>query len=408
MRNIKEEKGMKKFLTVFLVLCMVLCFCISVSAEPGGIYRVEEAGMTVKVPQDWIVLTRNTPPSDEDISQYYTDYAAMIEFMEAYDLYIDVYPTSDTCISLEMWSAGEMADEMRAMMEAADDATVQSILQEAQADGKFTVFSNMKFYQSNPGGGNNYRYLQYDGKAEDFTYREYAIVVDGKAMFIANVPLGKTSLDAKDISDLENFLKAVHIDGAKSIAVNKKEGAAPKEPAKAGSQNSGISIPEKGIDMETILLWVLAGIVIIAIVVIGILLLGKRRKRSRLESISSASMRPEISMQPAQPTQPPQPVSPAPFVPAAAPVQPAPSASSVQSVLPATSVQSESVIQTNTEAISQEATETVCSNCGKGNQKNAAFCMHCGTKLEKKLVCKACGAPLAERDVFCRNCGTKV
>lgn len=417
---------MKKFLIVFLVLCMVLCFCMPVSAEPGGIYRIEEAGMTVKIPQDWIVMTRNTPPSDENIARHYTDYTGMIEFMMEYDIYIDVYPPAqDTCISLEMWPADELADEMRAMMEAADDASVQNILQAMQADGKFTTFSNVKFYQSNPGGDNNYRYLQYDGKAEDFTFREYAIIVDSKVMFISSIPLKKDSLGIKDIDDLENFLKATYIDGAKSIVVSEK----------------------KGIDVKTILLWVLAGLVIIGAVVIGILLLGKKGKQFGRTAwqgpTSNANMQPETPMQPVQPIQPISPVS---SVSAAASAQPASSISSVQpmqtmreyavpfeqnqpttpeqsiasqppiqhfvppvqSIPPATSMQSESTIQASAEAVLQKATATVCSNCGKDNEKDAVFCVKCGTKLEEKLVCKACGTPLEERDVFCRKCGTKV
>lgn len=50
----------------------------------------------------------------------------------------------------------------------------------------------------------------------------------------------------------------------------------------------------------------------------------------------------------------------------------------------------------------------LCQKCGAELQDNAAFCMECGSKVERKTVCQKCGAELQENAVFCMECGTKV
>lgn len=50
----------------------------------------------------------------------------------------------------------------------------------------------------------------------------------------------------------------------------------------------------------------------------------------------------------------------------------------------------------------------LCQKCGAELQDNAAFCMECGAKVERKVICRKCGSELQENAVFCMECGTKV
>jgi hypothetical protein len=52
-----------------------------------------------------------------------------------------------------------------------------------------------------------------------------------------------------------------------------------------------------------------------------------------------------------------------------------------------------------------------CPNCGKEVPEDALFCNSCGCKITKEAEvksCSNCGQPLAEDSAFCVHCGTKV
>lgn len=61
---------MKKGLATLMILCILCCFCASVSAAPGGTYRIEETGMSLDIPTDWTVFTRDASLNDPDIKGY--------------------------------------------------------------------------------------------------------------------------------------------------------------------------------------------------------------------------------------------------------------------------------------------------------------------------------------------------
>lgn len=51
-----------------------------------------------------------------------------------------------------------------------------------------------------------------------------------------------------------------------------------------------------------------------------------------------------------------------------------------------------------------------CPNCGNDISLEAAFCLHCGTKIERfeKQKCSVCGSEIAEGAAFCTNCGKRI
>lgn len=55
------------------------------------------------------------------------------------------------------------------------------------------------------------------------------------------------------------------------------------------------------------------------------------------------------------------------------------------------------------------ASETqTCPDCGDDYPSGAAFCPHCGHKIEQKETCAECGAELVEGANFCAQCGAAV
>lgn len=53
-----------------------------------------------------------------------------------------------------------------------------------------------------------------------------------------------------------------------------------------------------------------------------------------------------------------------------------------------------------------------CPQCGKDIDSKAAFCQHCGYRMEQQTPnlrqCKHCGAPLLDDALFCVECGEKI
>ncbi len=437
---------MKKFLAIVMVLCLVFGFCMPISAEAGGIYRLDEAGMTMKVPQDWKVLTRASSATDKDILIQYNSYDEMMNFMRNNDIYVDVLPESNTYISVEMWPADEMIDELYDILNAGSEGEMQSILSQAQTDGKLPSIKNATFYYGNPGEDNNYRYFQYDVDGENFPYREYVIVANGQVLFIYTARMDNSALKSNDIGNVEEFLEGVRFADGRSVA------AAGGSTSSSSNTNNVTTSSSGGV--KTILLWILAGLVVAGMVVAGIWLFGKKKPNSGAKPVQSATPVTPVAPQPVQPAAPVAPVAPQPVQPAApvtpiapqsaAPVTPvevppAQPTAFVEPVVPAAPVAEEPVVPVtpvapqptqpiepavpvepvapvapqfaqpaDSVAPAQLAEDKIdCAACGAKIPSTTAFCTECGAKVEKKPVCKNCGAVLEEGAVFCTNCGTK-
>lgn len=50
----------------------------------------------------------------------------------------------------------------------------------------------------------------------------------------------------------------------------------------------------------------------------------------------------------------------------------------------------------------------ICKKCSTENPENAAFCQHCGKRLDGKVVCPKCGTANEEQANFCLACGFKL
>ncbi len=356
---------MKKALAVLMALCVVFCFCMPLSAMDMT-HRIEEAGMDVTLPEDWVVYTRDTPANDPNIEIYYVGHAEMIAYMEKYDVYMEVLPDSEMMVGVKIWSVDRLGTDFRNVLSTEDKAERDRLFNDMIINAPAGDVTLLELYESNVGGDNNYLYLKNEVRTESYIVEQYVAVVGDKAVFVYGMPTDTYRLDAFNQGVLKQILKDIRYDNGTLIGAtqsNKPIGGTDQPDQSTPSSSVAPSAPSKGtMDVRTIVLIALGALVLAGVAVAGVLLLRKKKPKSGMQEAANRAQ-PRVDAA----TSVQNNGAPAPMTPALQPVQ--------QPVGQTTTVPAAPVQQ-------EVRRKAFCGQCGEKLSETTKFCGNCGAKVE--------------------------
>lgn len=214
---------MKKFLLVFMQIIIFLSVCISVCAEGTQSYNLAELNMSIEIPAEYAVFTRNTEQNDPNLSAYGLTKSDMLTFMESNNIYLsalDKKATTEISVTMsenEIKSINHLSDATLSEFEAQ--------LVSNYSDNGFTVrkyeiyqHSQTKFVKIFYSGllNDNMSYgIQcftiYDNKAVSITMQSNSGAIDQSKEAVLNGIVDSTKfvivpLDLSDYFKTENHL----------------------------------------------------------------------------------------------------------------------------------------------------------------------------------------------------------
>ncbi len=182
---------MKKRLLYLISVALLLCFTAPVFAAGGGKYTVEEANMTVTIPNNWAVFTRDTTEKDSDVEDYFYDFDAFRQDMINNGLYLWVFPGNNTYILFaiieneEFKSIVNLTDFIGAATDNQREELLNLFKQQAdQLENNNTSYDiNIKDigYYSN----RNYSYFYADRSIDEVDSQSYSTIINSKQISIA-------------------------------------------------------------------------------------------------------------------------------------------------------------------------------------------------------------------------------
>lgn len=181
---------MKKLLSVILIALLLLSASIGAQAETATLYRIEEMGMSVSVPEELVVFTRDIPADDPRLSAYGFDREQLLSTFRQSNIYLNAIPTEGnyeivvTMIDSPLSDFNALSDSMlQTLLESLESQfenyglQVDSIEIYPHSQAKFGFFR----YSREGNGSRIYSqqyYTVYGGKAINFTLHSYAGEVD--------------------------------------------------------------------------------------------------------------------------------------------------------------------------------------------------------------------------------------
>lgn len=214
---------MKKF--CFLILMLTLLFMMSTTAFAASneTYRLDELGLSIDIPSDYVVFTRDIADDDPNLSVYGLNKNDMSDLMESRNLYLDAW---DTYVNFEITVT--MTDISISDFNLISDTTLNflaSSFTEEYASYGITIDTCeiyqhdqakfLKIYQSKPDGANIVYGLQYytvyDHKAINITMLSYSGAIDSEkgsilASIVKTVHFDQEPLRMEPPPDTEAFL----------------------------------------------------------------------------------------------------------------------------------------------------------------------------------------------------------
>ena len=189
---------MKKICLLILAIIVLFSFHVTALAS-SETYSLDELGMTIDIPSEYIVFTRDIDGSDPALSAYGIDKEDMLDFMESNNIYLNamdeqvsfeivVTMTGSTTNDLNLWSDTEL-EALESFFESADN--------EKNVIEKYEIYQHeqTKFIK-----------LHVAQQTEtNTTYRlQYYTVYDNMAINVALY-----SYSGKINSDMESILNAI-------------------------------------------------------------------------------------------------------------------------------------------------------------------------------------------------------
>lgn len=224
---------MKKILAALIVLGMVFCFCVPVSAAPGGTYRIEEAKTNITIPEGWMVYTRNAIAGDPDV-EWYGGLNVILDEMKAGGYYLIAMHKDGAVMTMQMMSDVKEFQKipdltkLYAQASSSDQAKYIESIKSGVSKGGGT-FTSM--YQSDEGNKkNNYWYIAATGVTQGIEKTLYMTVVDAKLVGFAYYRLDGKMPTESEKAIFRNVIATVHYDngfnhraniGAKEIKLTK-------------------------------------------------------------------------------------------------------------------------------------------------------------------------------------------
>lgn len=150
---------MKKLLCLVMVLMMLLGMTC---ARADTLYHMPEMNMAVNLPDDFVVLTRNT--EDAVFTVYGMDKATIVDSMVANDTYMIIFP-GDFSYEIDVAMAANTIDSFNAHSKQELMEALPGVMGTLEAQG--VTFDNGEFYTN---GRDHYLRLFYHVPSEIPTY----------------------------------------------------------------------------------------------------------------------------------------------------------------------------------------------------------------------------------------------
>ncbi len=181
---------MKSFLNILLVFYLVCCLLPVSAYAANDTYDLDELGMSIDLPEDLVVFTRDIKSNDPNLSEYGLTKDSMISLMQERNIYLNAW---DENISYEITVT--MVDSPFADYNQFSDTSLNSLMptlaSEYESLGitftkselyQHTQAKFIKIYISQPNSGDTVYGLQYntvyDNKAINVTLQSYSGKID--------------------------------------------------------------------------------------------------------------------------------------------------------------------------------------------------------------------------------------
>lgn len=335
---------MKKILFILLAAILLLLPASGVLAAPGGEYAIDEADMTVMIPKDWTVFTRQTTKNDSDLKQFGLDQEIVEEYLVDTDSYIYAFPDDNTFMLFTSYYE-EYFDGIDNFTEYFSDLSLdekQEMINEiAQMDIDGLELNNVQIYESDE--GNKYLFIQLDGYIGTTQTRMYMTILDSKATGFAFYSLTDDPFTDTQKAEFQNIIDSVVFDGIKTYDEVLTENFLEQQ------RNKQITIA-----------------VIVGIIVVGIIV-GLSVSRGKKTKAKLAAQNAAISYENTAPNE---------------------------------------EIMSTENAASESETNSEQNNTIAQVDKTAAD--NDTQELDKTLFCRKCGNKLPEDSEFCNQCGERI
>ncbi|MGI6348906.1 MAG: zinc ribbon domain-containing protein [Eubacteriaceae bacterium] len=371
---------MKKILAVLLAIAIVLCFCTPVSAAPGGNFRIEEGvGMSLEVPRDWKVYTRDASASDPDVKTY-GGYDVLMNDLKEGDIYLVALKGDQAIFSVQIMSDIEEFKGITSLTEEylrATEAEKKEFIDEVKSgagseDGTFLGLH----YSDEANKVNNYLYVGFEFVVYGSKMEAQVTLINEKFVMFSMFPLKGNTLSEQDKADFYQILSTVHYDNQLTVEQVMGNAAEKKESSIAEKKES--SSAEKKESSRTILMAVAA--VALVIVIVIVIFLTRKKKPAiyadgghSLQSDSSEAMNRQGAMLSAADAYSPQ------------------GQEGVFNTVSQTVAMQEPGVATptaneqNNAEIVQEAEQSdnvFCTACGAKLEPDSEFCVRCGVTIK--------------------------
>lgn len=163
---------------VVLIVALMMVFTSTVAFAGNKEYRIEEAGMTIKIPDDMYVFTRSTPADDPNLKALGFSHEGLLSSFELANIY------------LEAVNAKDFSEVLVIVEDSADADTNEFVKVESDSAAQYEAVSGGKKI--------TVKFVSYAGKQSDKMIKGYEKIVesirlDGKD----KLPVAETKEDEK-------------------------------------------------------------------------------------------------------------------------------------------------------------------------------------------------------------------
>lgn len=181
---------MKRFLKVLLSLCFVFCLLPSYALAANSTYELDELGMSIELPSDYVVFTRDIKSNDPNLRTFGLTKDEMSSLMQERSIYLNAWD-KDLNYEIIVTMIESPFEDYNQFSDTSLSLFVSALEPEYAGMGitllrsKFYQHSQAKFaklYISQPDNGETVYGLQYhtvyDGKAINITLQSYSGTID--------------------------------------------------------------------------------------------------------------------------------------------------------------------------------------------------------------------------------------
>jgi len=143
---------------VVLIVALMMVFTSTVAFAGNKEYRIEEAGMTIKIPDDMYVFTRSTPVDDPNLKALGFSYEGLISSFELANIY------------LEAVNAEDFSEVLVIVEDSADADTNEFVKVESDSAAQYEAVSGGKKI--------TVKFVSYAGKQSDKMIKGYEKIVE--------------------------------------------------------------------------------------------------------------------------------------------------------------------------------------------------------------------------------------